>query len=607
MSARVVAFEGNLGDDVPLSWGTAAIEHKGQLLNPVTHRTSPLRRLRDLVDGGFLAELPTAIEIREEYVADVVIVLAFDTKVGANGRLFVDTGKCGGLVAHSRKGARQFYIFAGKTSFDQYCELVIADLINGILYAEQPNALQRDQLLRVALILNSAHPEANALKAYYSDDDFVRELCEAQFGEQPGGMARFRELLEALRSTSDQRYGLVYEGGAAEGGGFDVDVVRATFDNLTTLHENIEHYILGANSFLAANVPGPRLVRAEAASAKFFFAAEIEGRSLGEKVARYIELRTIARLLRGDVPDELRSNRALLNAIRGLVSPVPGTIAKQRPINSDHDELLTGGEGGDDTVAAVDHFALLGFQSGLRDGGQRLEILVFPARYIWVSVRDDGDGGVPLGTDFLVERHDFLFQPAVFELKRVRYSNKGEKYWLRSMVGIDVTHASTISVVPSSLVDGAYLLLESRVTVSQPSAQILAVGNMRFNAATPWLLPNLKLWMHEFAESWAEHELHLATEGKAQWFPPAIRPNASALQRVLLTLHRLKGRSSVTTLVREINKHYNVNVRVNNTRREVYSHPDLLEFDPKDRSVMQLTEEGRRRAAATARAMGDER
>ena len=63
-------------------------------------------------------------------------------------------------------------------------------------------------------------------------------------------------------------------------------------------------------------------------------------------------------------------------------------------------------------------------------------------------------------------------------------------------------------------------------------------------------------------------------------------------KRLFVTLHRLGGSADVARLVEHMRTDDGGIPRKNNTRREVYRNPGLLEFDSKDGQIMCLTEAG---------------
>jgi hypothetical protein len=79
---------------------------------------------------------------------------------------------------------------------------------------------------------------------------------------------------------------------------------------------------------------------------------------------------------------------------------------------------------------------------------------------------------------------------------------------------------------------------------------------------------------------------------RVSWLPPHD-PKTTAVGRALVALNELGGEAFVPDVVATINRLFNTTVRVNNTRREVIRHPDLLEFHPDDDSVMRWTAVGR--------------
>lgn len=67
-------------------------------------------------------------------------------------------------------------------------------------------------------------------------------------------------------------------------------------------------------------------------------------------------------------------------------------------------------------------------------------------------------------------------------------------------------------------------------------------------------------------------------------------------KRVFITLHRLGGSAPVAQLVEHMRTKEGGIPRKNNTRREVYRNPGLIELDPGDSQVMRLTKKGEKEA-----------
>jgi len=80
------------------------------------------------------------------------------------------------------------------------------------------------------------------------------------------------------------------------------------------------------------------------------------------------------------------------------------------------------------------------------------------------------------------------------------------------------------------------------------------------------------------------------------------KTNFSFRDRVFVTLHKLGNSVDVVKLVEHLRTEDGRVPRTNNTRREVYRNPGLLEFDPGDNQIMRLTPDGVQEAKSI---MGD--
>jgi hypothetical protein len=604
---KIVGYEGRRAK-VAVNWGSAALVRDGQLLNPTTRHATPVAYLVDLVADGHVTELGRPIEIDDEVLKDSApIVAELDRKDPAFDFLRADTGRIGGLIAHHRTTTHQTYVFDGMHAFDAYCRDVSVKVVHEHLYPTLAKDVHA-ALLRAALILSAQDPALNALRVANAAPRHRKQtdrLARATL-RSTEDTTRFEELLEALTLKSPS-YMIKYEHGVADGGGLDVDQAVRILDSAHTTHQPFTKDLMRQHPYLKAPPP-PRLHYMEAASADLHFTAEIEGRPLGERVARMLELRMLERSLRGDsaVPDSPKMNKALSI----LRSPSPQTTASHTPIGGRLQKLVERETPESAGTRRSDALVLLGYQSGLIKNADEVEVTFFPPDrsrnyQLMLSTRNNGEGEEPLGVRPLQEGRELLLQPAVFTLL-IEVDERGrQSVWLRRLQLLGPSEKIAINACPSFVLGGAYIG-SLKIHVERLNADEIKtdLGTVR-GVGTPTIAA-ARDWMAQYQALCRILELQLSERKRTfKYWRPTVMPSPSSLQRLLLVLQELGGQGHQMQVVSRINERFGARVRTNNTRREVLQHPDLVRFGQEDDQTIVLQAEGERLVAAYLQARGD--
>jgi hypothetical protein len=148
-----------------------------------------------------------------------------------------------------------------------------------------------------------------------------------------------------------------------------------------------------------------------------------------------------------------------------------------------------------------------------------------------------------------------------------------------------------ITALPSGVLEGAFIInLDFEIEYREDSTLATPLGP--FYGVTEGTLAIAQRWLTEYRAACSEFEITSAVH-QLSWLSPSKREEPSSLTRVLVVLLRLGGAAYATDVVAGINERFRTVVRVNNTRREVSSHPELLTYQDEDKKVIGLTDRGR--------------
>jgi hypothetical protein len=598
VSWEIVGVEGIVPDDAPVAWGAAAVSDGERLYNNFTGVSTPLADLTRLRDEKHLHVFKKPLAITDDDALDELIVLMVNRRTDFEDSLRPDPGRLGGVVTHAHSKAWRYYVFSGRDAFNVYATVAAHTVIEQVLYAGPPRTAHNRDLVRIALTLAPGHPELNALRAYLDERPNVERLARASV-RPATSMQAFDLLLAAMRSEAED-YELKYEHGAAEGGGFDVDIAITTLRAIESANDEFSPFLQRNYPFIKA-VPPPRLREMLAASAELHFVPNIQGRPLGERVARYLAIYFLQQSLSGNKPPEVALSEQLHQALRTIARPTESTTLQQKKLSEVEREDVHQPEQHVAESTFSEELRVLGIVSGLTQDS-RAELWIGPERRFFVSTTDDGQGQAPIGAEAIRGDGRFLRRPCIFVLVRESIESGSEQFHLRSMAVLQLGDTSEVTAVPSGVLPGAFVVgLTLDIEYREDASIVTPIGI--FADVTDGTLATAKRWLTDYRAACNEFEI---TEDPAhlQWLPPSKKEKATSLQRVMVILHELRGAGLATDVVAGINERFDAIVRVNNTRREVGHHPDLLQYTDDAQKILALTPRGAAYIAAYIAAGG---
>lgn len=586
MSWEIVGVEGVVPDDAPVAWGAAAVSDGERLYNNFTGVSTPLAALARLRDERHLHVFKKPLKVSDEEALDELVVLMVNRTGNCEETLRPETGRLGGVVTHKHTKRWRYYVFSSRDAFSVYANVAANSVIEKVLYTGPPRSADNRYLVRAALTLVPGHAELNALHAYLDDRANVERFARASVRPSEALVA-FDLFLAAMRSDAVD-YELKYEHGAAQGGGFDVNIAITTLQAIESANDELSPYLQRNYPFIK-EVPPPRFREMRAESAELHFVPNVEGRPLGDRVARYLAIYFLQQSLRGEKPPEVGLSRALQHALRTIARPTESTTLKQKRLSQAEPEDVYEPEQHAEQSTVSEELRVLGIISGLRQDS-RAELWIGPERRFFVStVRDDHDE-TPAGADAIKGDGRFLRRPCIFTLVRESTEEGSEKFHLRRMEVLQQGDKNTITAIPSGVLPGAFVIaLNLDVEYRNDAALATPIG--AFPDVGDGTLPTATRWLTDYRAACNEFELQQAPNG-LQWLQPSKKEKASTLNRVLVILHELNGTALAADVVAGINERFETVVRVNNTRREVREHPDLLFFPDDAKRVLALTAKG---------------
>jgi hypothetical protein len=591
VSREIIGMEGFVPADAVVVWGAAAVRDGQTLINNQTGVTAPMAEAARLRDGRHLYLFDAPIEVRDEYDDAPMIVVMVNLESEKRDPFIADINRFGGLIGHRYTQHWQHYVFADPESFGRYANVVADEVTSRILYSDQPASNENRELVRLALTLTPNNASLNAVRVHLAGQNVavVERLAKASM-RSAESLSQFELLLRALRS-GDASYELKYEDGAAAGGGFDVDVALNTLSAIQAAHKAFKQPLRIQYPFVR-EIPSPRFQQMRAASAELHFVPSVPNRPLGEKVARYLSLHFLEEALRGEVPPEVPKTRDLKNAIRRIAQPSKDThtrLSQKRLAQTDLEDV-TFVPGVEAPRQRSEVLKMLGFVSGL-ERDYTAELALFPKRRLRISTIDNGDGDQPIGAE-ATRGAAFFRKPFVLSLVR-EIQDEIADYFLAEMQMIGPGFADHLTAIPSSVLEGAVMTgMNLAIRWPDGAAELSIDGLGTYEDAGSGTLERLNRFLATYSRNCADYELLGPHPVVISWLPPPA-PVTTAVGRVLVALAKFDGRAPVSDVAATISGYYGKVVRVNNTRREVLRHPDLLEFDPDDNKVMRWTERGR--------------
>ena len=599
---RIIGFEGTLGDAI-ISYGAAAIElEDGTVINSFAR----LQQQRESIDGSeALTTFDRPWEFEDESLQEeqlLVIAIKRDGVPSYVAELYPDTGRLGGHIKTKREKPYVFFLLRSRDAFRSYAEETASQVADAVMREalKGPDALG---LIRCALTLSPRDPTLLALRVYLSPDQpAVRRTAERLLeGADDTARAVFHAVLTACeRSTlASTLYIVKYEDGDQKIGGFNLDDAVKQFKAIDSLHDRLAPLIRQSLPLLPEGeaLPRNRLQHFKAASAEIGFG--VLGNNLRERVLRYFELDILAKLLRGEIPPELRHDRNFIADLRSVLSPRGGATLRHRPIGAEELEpVAVDLPEEDDRPVDEKQIRVLGFVQGFYREVKRAEIRISPMHVEAVSICNDGSGLSPAGTEILREGAG-LFRPALFALLRRRLASGALRWFLQRMSLLAEETTEMVDTIGSAIVPKALFSPAEELEVSF-DGQIVRVGTSQIRVYGH-TIESCREWLEAWQRDALEIELRSADSAGSTWVPPlgfADGVGISAMLRILAVLGTEPKGVSIDQLVYAINERFNTYVRKNNTWRTVRQSPELFVEGDDD---VQLTPIGLRWSSALRR------
>lgn len=590
MSKKIIAYEGSGSASSPISWGAAVLGDGKNLYNAITRFSVPISEFDSLLSDGHITKLMSPIEISAHHFAKQSYVLQVrDSKYRV---LFdIDTGKAGGLIEHKHtKNDGYVYVFDSKEAFKR-CSNVLANGIARKILDVEVLAEDSAELLKFGISLDCESPYLNAIRvllAPVETRDKVREIARVSVPAEQ--QLTFDEFVDSLTNNVGT-YRLHYKGGVTQGGGLDINVLEKLAKSLKKAHESIAGVLSQHSIFTGSQIPSPRLAELKSASADLHFKANLEHKTFFEKSARYLEIRTLEKILKGEDVGSLKEDTAFRKTVLDIVNLDEATQLFHTPIATEYGteaEEPVAPNLGDDNAISWDTqvFTVLGFQSGLINDASEIEIQCYPNSNIKVSAKDNGGGKPPLGVEYLHEESDFLFRPLLFSLFRTDAARGKSKYSLVKVERIEAGHTYDFDSIPSTSVRGAYLLPEAAFVLHVERDDSFRIEHdrverymvERMNSKNNF--DDAREWLKGFFDECFIVEIE---EGiSADWVRPAKVGRLNDSQRLVYTLGELGGEGEQSEVIDKFNELFDANKRDNNTRRIVIGDSrDIFRLDKK--------------------------
>ena len=583
----VVAFEGSLDEAYHATWGTAALRVGDELVNPTTGFRGPIQLLHELSESGSLFTFSRPIRLPDDTPETALILIAINSESPFVKTLTVEKGRHGGLLKCARRDGAICSVVRDTDALRLYTKDVAHKVIGTVL-AEKRASETLVAHVSAGLALDPSHPFLNALRVYLApNSNEGLEALTRSCTRGAKGRETFDEFLRALNNDG-QTHILSYRDGITAGGGIDVGYAIEILGYLKTVIKELGKDVRDNFPFLPRS-PLPRISAMSSGSASLQFVADIKEATLGERVARYLELRALERALQGDSPGDLADDIKFEKALEGVARPTPETSLFQKPLNKETEEPVT-----IDTLPEGDvedePLSLVGFVTGVLSEAGKIEVRVFPGirGRLLLSATDSGVGEKPDGVGLFADAgHIDLYTLVSLDLLRRTDSSGRERTFLQGVQPFkDGCH--TILCVPSSVVRGTYRLTQPIVATRQLSR--LHIGNVEIPVDLVPKKASTYAWLQAYRKICEDIEL---TDSRMEWTRPARAPKPPSLTRVLVALHELGGCAYATDLAEEVSRRFGQIARVNNTRREVHRHSELMHFQDDDRKIVSISDRGR--------------
>lgn len=594
---KVWGFEGQVSESVPLVRTTPALEVDGVILNPRTGARISLERAEELALEGHLTKLLKSQELDPAPVDPSVLeFVAIDPATPALRYIRPEAGKTVGVLASSGSKQASWWLFESSSAFRRYATDRLTVILRELLKTK-PDETLRAPLFSAGRVLDRSHPFLAALRVHYSTDELrYRQsiVARAEVASSPTGLADFEACMMALDAGAvEANHGVTlrYIDGVAAGGGLDLSDAAKILGNIGRLWEPIHSWLKEQFPWLAAFVSEPRLMELKPSSAALKFSAHPKEASPGEYLARHFALRELDRLLH-DPSEWAADNPQVIQTLREVVEPTPETNATLVRLGGGDAVPLTPPEVVAPRSAQTVSVAALGYQSGLVNDAGNIEFMVAPGAPVLVPADENGEGLLPAGLDFLGTNSDVLYQCAWVRLQ-CRIPMSGPVRWYVNQFQHLGNGRFHVDGFPSTVLPGALFVLPTYIPV-MVEGEAVRIGDETVQYKSRGPQP-ARDWLLELQRVTQPIEERAARAGTAKWIPVSRRVGRLiALARIAEVLAQSPtGAMPVSEVVDVIQERYKLQVRVNNTRREVLRQQAYVTFADQARKILQVTEIGR--------------
>jgi len=604
MDVLVIGYEGRRDHRAEASWGAAAVRDADDLMHGATRLRVPYtdEQAAALEARGALTRLPENIAISLR-APDRPIVVDLSEEFVALANLN-EIRPPAGHKATISMAKRRIYVFRNLKAFDSFRAALADKVARRFLYPDGLDDSTLERLVHTGLIVHARSGALNALKVTLAPADKRKlrsQMARATLRSEEE-TSRFDTLLRAALAVKEQRqkpkkdsYKIRYAEGVAQGGGIDVSNALTFLSSVKRFENHAQAALRDQFSFLT-NVPSSRLEQIAVGSAVFHFAPEVEGEPLGDSIARYLSLSMFQDAVDGKVPERIRENVQVLEAVEKIVNPGLNTVVQHQRLTDEefHHVEQPDVDGAPEPEVVVgqkysEPLTLLGYQSGLLDDFGKLEITIFPGVRLRVSSKKDRDGREPTGVADLKHRNDFLFRPALFTLVRERIGTDRRRYHLQEvrLLASLKRGGGTITAIPSSVIPDAFVYRLGLSTRESSGQLHTDLGDFDTSAE----VSEARAWMRAWQECCYEKEVH---DLRLSRLAPVRMPSPPAIARVLLTLLGEEEPLTAPAVWDKIRKNFprDINVDVWATYSRYKSFLTLEE------GALRLTNEGERYARA---------
>ncbi len=582
MSVVVWGLEGAIPENAILAWGSAALSDGAFVVNAQTRAKASIAEAQALASDGHIYAFKKPFDLANDYADFPLVVLALNFESEFAQVLRPDLEKNPGIIRHRKRRGESWhdYIFVDHNAFTRYAQLVASSVAKIAIDATTDN--DPTPILRTALTMAPSDPVLNALRAFYAPPaarERVHRLALASL-RSTEATARFGLTYRAMISTEIQQaeeqetYDLIYEKGATEGGGLDVDIASAFLGSVNKASELIIGFVQREFSFITAT-PQFRLREMAPGSATFKFIPAVPGRSRAERFARYVSLFYLQETLKGNRPDLIEESPLLAKAAKRILEPAPGTDLSHRTLFEGKKESLEALVNATPLSIRSQPFSVLAVVSGVHND-VNAELLLNPDFRLVVSTADHGNGAEPTGASAIKGTGEFLRTPYVATLVRERSVRGSEKFILRELRPLGEDAEVSINSFGSTVAHRAIALQQDIKVVRRADGSLdTSVGQFpdAFTGTLETAISFLKHWHAALAQQ------ELREIPPAYLPPPVPRPEAPYV-RVLRSLAKtVDGAADVKDIAVDIARNSVMPMRAHKIRTAAHEHPDLFGAD----------------------------